>query len=145
MAAVQVVMSDDPQSAAKALDLFLLALAIWREARGESYQAQLGVAYVIINRAKNPRWWGGPDIASVVLRPYQFTSFLKGDPNATKFPSHGDPAWASCWKAALSAYLGAEADPTKGATSYYSGSSVPPWAAAVDPIATIGPFKFFAV
>jgi len=28
MAAVQVVLSDDPQSAEKALDLFLLALAV---------------------------------------------------------------------------------------------------------------------
>ena len=95
---------------------FLLALCLWREARGESFEAKLAVRHVIMNRAADPRW--PDDYAGVILQPKQFSSFSAGDPNAVKFPALGDPSWIQCCHVAMVASI---EDPTKGATFYHSG------------------------
>lgn len=108
----------------------LLALCIWREARGETIPAKVGVAWVIRNRAKNPSWWG-KDWISVILKPWQFSSFNVGDPNATKFPVPEDTSWIACLQAAEIAWEGIETDPVDGATHYFDKSldaNPPKWA-----------------
>lgn len=125
---------------ANAYERVLLALCIWREARGESVEAQRGVAWVILNRAAKPSWWG-KDIVSVVLAPSQFSSFNKGDPNSLLFPSSADPVFREI--VLLAADPGD--DPTSGATSYNSLplDHQPDWAAGMVKTCDIGAFHFF--
>lgn len=88
-------MSDDP---AVLLRRFILALAVWREARGESARGRRLVAQTIENRVQDARW---PDTyQGVITQPWQFSAFNKFDPNALKFPTENDPAWAGCVGAA---------------------------------------------
>lgn len=77
------------------LNRFLLALCVWREARGESYKGKQLVAATILNRASDPkhRWPQTP--GGVVLQPMQFSSFNANDANAVKFPS-ADAQWTEC-------------------------------------------------
>lgn len=111
------------------LRLFVLALAVWREARGESHRGKLLVAQTIENRVKDSRW---PDnYRSVILQPWQFSAFNKGDPNALEFPKENDPAWAQALDAAEEVM---RADPPFTVANHYltralffSGSK-PSWA-----------------
>lgn len=120
-----------PQQQGDFYDLFLMALCVWREARGESMEGKRAVAWVIRNRADKPSWWGGPSIASVVLHPYQFSSFNHNDPNASKFPQPADPSWVASLIAAQEAAFKSAIDPTGGAVDYFDKSmdaDPPPWA-----------------
>lgn len=77
---------------------FLLALAVYREARGESALGKLLVAQVIENRVHDRRW---PDTyRDVILQPWQFSAFNKSDPQVTVFPKEGDTKWQECVDAA---------------------------------------------
>jgi Cell Wall Hydrolase len=111
----------DPATVA---NLYLIALCVYREARGESIEAKLGVAWVIRNRVKLPRWWGH-DWISVILHHFQFSSFnATNNVQAETFPGPSDPSWADCWNAANVVYAETPsfADPTNGATYYYDKS-----------------------
>jgi N-acetylmuramoyl-L-alanine amidase len=115
----------------QAYQLALLALCIWREARGEPIEAKRGVAWVVRNRATNPSWWGGPSFSSVILKLWQFSSFNHTDPNATKWPADSDPSWVDSLSAAAQAFAGLDEDPTLGATHYFDKSldaNPPAWA-----------------
>jgi hypothetical protein len=110
-----------PQSYSELSDLDILALAVWREARGEQSAGQRAVAHVIRNRTLVATWWNGNRKGSyhaVILQPYQFSSFNPGDPNADKWPSN-DLSFTSCREAALWVPCGMDPDNTDGATSYY--------------------------
>jgi spore germination cell wall hydrolase CwlJ-like protein len=125
----------------------MLALAIWREARGEVYAAKQGVAWVIQNRVLNPGWWGH-DLVGVILMPFQFSSFNSGDPNATKFPAEADPSWADSLDVANKVIADALPDNTSGATSYFDNSIAPPgWATDGSQVHTvdIGNLHFYKV
>lgn len=106
------------------MDLFsdygsmLAALCIWRESRGEGLEAKRGVFHVLNNRVKAS---GFPkDLTSVVLQPWQFSSFNANDPNATKFPRPNDPgAWVA-WKDSCEVVETPGEDPTGGAVFYES-------------------------
>jgi N-acetylmuramoyl-L-alanine amidase len=119
--------------------IFLTALCVWREARGEPIEAQRGVVWTIQNRAALGGWFG-KDVVSVVLKPYQYSSFNQNDPNAVKFPSSDDPIFKEIILLVLTP--GTD-DPTDGATHYYSGDVVPSWAAEMKFAAAIGAFKFY--
>ena len=101
----------------------LMALAIWREARGEPMMGKVGVGYVISNRAHNPSWWGS-DTKSVILKPWQFSSFNANDPNTNLWPDDVDPSWVDSQSAASVVYNGTMQDPTDGAVNY-KVSSIP--------------------
>ena len=120
----------------------LWAIAVWREARGESLAAKLGVAYVIFNRASAPGWWG-TDLHSVILRPAQFSSFNHGDPNSSKFPSERDTTWEASLDA-VEQVLAGKPDPTLGATHYHDVSIAPPeWTKELVETVRIGAFVFY--
>ena len=106
---------------------FMGALAVWREARGECADAKVGVARVIVNRARDGKRWPNM-IEDVVTQKGQFSSFAIGDPNATKFPSKRIPADWAAWTESIHAIQIAlthgAPDPVDGAT-FYHDSSIP--------------------
>lgn len=135
----------------------LLALTLWREARGQSADAQLAIAHVICNRAtdKLERW--PKSIVSVITQQSQFTSIVPPQhitpaemSNAVTWPKPSEPtSWTQfvqCCAIADQVGNAAEAkDPTLGANHYYSDPipEVPAWADASKQTAHIGPFHFF--
>ena len=122
----------------------LMALCIWREARGESADAQRGVAWVIRNRSRDPeRRWPTSTVA-VILQPYQFSGFNHADPNSTKFPGASEASWVACCDAADSTLP----DPVSGAQYYHSYPDDrpdlwPAWTREFTLVATIGNLKFY--
>lgn len=117
----------------------LLALCVWREARGESFEAQRAVAHVIRNRAADEKRW--PDsIRGVILQPWQFSSFNAKDPNVSKYPDESDKSWDSCKRAVASTLP----DPTNGANHYFDDSiKAPKWADPRCITAVIDSFSFY--
>jgi len=123
-------------------ETLLLALCIWREARGEDMAAKLGVAWTVRNRcALAPREGWHQSIRANVLKPFAFSSFNAGDPNAAKYPRPDDTSWWDSVAAAESV----EADPTMGGVFYYSApiTEVPRQWGAVVHSATIGGLQFY--
>lgn len=131
----------------QAWEYALLALCVWREARGEVYSGKLGVAWSVRNRVMTPgKTWWGDDWEEVILKPWQYSAFNPGDPNAVKFPGDPkkDPAWLECMQAAEDAYSGISADPTGGATHYYAvGTPQPAWAITAQFKAQLGNQLFY--
>jgi len=81
-------------------DLYLLASLVYCESRGESYEGQLAVANVVLNRLRSGRW--GNTLTSVVYADGQFTPAANGKLAAVMKSSPG----ASAMKAARSAMEG---------------------------------------
>jgi N-acetylmuramoyl-L-alanine amidase len=89
-------------------DLYLLAMIINGEARGEPYEGQVAVGAVILNRVRHPSF---PNtIAGVIYQPGAFTAIIDGQIHA-----HME---ASSFRAARDALNGW--DPTGGAIYYYN-------------------------
>jgi len=127
----------------EAWEFSLLALCIWREARGESLTGKIAVGWSIRNRVEKPSWWG-TSYPEVILKPWQYSSFNHGDPNATLYPGTKDFAWIDCLDAAEAAYTAHTPDPTGGATHYYATSMAPPtWASTGKMTVEIGNHRFF--
>lgn len=114
-----------------AYSLSLLALCIYREARGEPFAAKRGVASVVRNRVQHPGWWG-KSYASVISKRAQFSAMtIPGDPNLVVWPREDEPAWKDCLAIAAATILGNAPDNTNGATHYFAPKSlpfVPKWA-----------------
>lgn len=100
-------------------DADLLALCIWREARGEGMLGKRGVAHVVCNRIA-ARSFFGHDVHSVILRPYQFSSFNATDPNTDKWPEETDSSWQDSQAAAKQVLSWNDPDLTASALYYFS-------------------------
>lgn len=126
------------------VNMTLLALCIWREARGESYVAKLAVAFSVLTRVKRGGWWGN-SIQSVIAKPLQYSSMTHaGDPNLIKYPLEGDPSWNDSVQAATATISGSVPNPAPEADSYIDGSIASPlWADKAKLVASIGAFRFF--
>lgn len=95
-------------SASSSSDLNLIARVINGEARGESYEGQVAVGAVILNRVKHSSF---PNtIAGVIYQKNAFTAVSDGQINK--------PLEASCYNAAKDALNGW--DPSGGAIYYYN-------------------------
>jgi spore germination cell wall hydrolase CwlJ-like protein len=116
-----------PENYAALSDKDLMALCVWREARGEGILGQRGVAHCIKNRADDPMWWGH-DIRSVILKPFQFSSFNVGDPNEKLWPLGDDPQLLEISPMCDSVLAGTDKDITDHAQFYHDVSVTPPWA-----------------
>ena len=134
----------------------ILAMTIAGEARGEPIQGQIAVAWVVKNRADNPKWWGN-DIISVCLRRYQFEMY--------NFLVKEEIDWRdlymgirqhSQWDAiravtkrihraiAEAVIVGLIPDPTSGSTHYYNPKyASPAWANDLEYVKTIGQHRFY--
>jgi cell wall hydrolase len=127
--------------------VFLFALCIWREARGETANTKQAVAWSVRNRVNRPRWWGH-DYVSCILMPFQYSSFNHNDPNAVKFPTPTDPSWQDSMQVALAIYDNPPTldDNSNGADSYFDKSldnNPPAWAAVATKTADIGSLHFY--
>lgn len=133
-----------PHSVKPFTDVFMVALCIYREARGEDMAAKIAVGCVIRNRVLHPSWYG-KDWCEVITKKWQFSSFNLGEPNSIVFGGPYDTAWRDSIDASVRVMQG-EADPTGGATFYFDRSldSKPPkWAAQYAHTADIGAFHFY--
>ena len=100
----------DAASNSKASNLQLLARAINGEARGESYEGQVAVGAVIINRTRDSRF--PKTIAGVIYQHGAFTAVQDGQINIPIDPK------STSVKAAQAAQNGY--DPTNGCTFYWN-------------------------
>ena len=124
----------------------LMYLCDWREAEGEKgLVGKIGVAWSILNRADHPGWWGH-DIQSVILAPYQYSSFNKGSIREKEWPEDDQPAFIECKVCCDGVYARATPDPTDGA-QFYHDISIPtpvPWIRAGYILTLeVGRFRFF--
>lgn len=124
------------------LTRFLLALAIYREARGESFLGKLLVGTVIRNRVIDPRW---PDTyRGVILQAKQFSAFNQSDPNVTLFPlSEEEPAWRNSL-AAADCVLAAPSTITT-ANHYHTTAVSPAWKDETKIVAREGAHVFYTL
>jgi N-acetylmuramoyl-L-alanine amidase len=120
------------------------ALTLMGEARGESIEGQIAVAWVIRNRTLAPGWWGR-DLKSVVLAPRQFSCWNAGDPNLAFMRAvKGAPnEFLGALGIMAQVYAGQIKDPTGGATHYHAIGVAPDWSSDMLPTATIGNHRFF--
>jgi spore germination cell wall hydrolase CwlJ-like protein len=126
-------------------DVFMLALAIYREARGETAAAKVAVGWVIRNRVEHPAWYGN-DYSSVITKREQLSSFNLGEVNSVVFGAPSDPAWHGSLQAAVDVIQSNAPDPTGGATFYFDksmDSNPPVWAKEYAHTADIGAFHFY--
>lgn len=109
----------------------LIARVVNGEARGESYEGQVAIAAVILNRVKHSSFPNS--IAGVIYQPGAFTAVSDGQINAAMY--------SSCYNAARDALNGW--DPTGGAIYYYNPSTATnSWIRSRKIIKTIGKHVF---
>ncbi len=122
----------------------LLALVIWREARGESREAQIAVAASIKNRVDRPSWWG-TDYVSVISRKWQYSSMTDPhDAQLTMWPKPDDAAMIECLEIADGVMCGQLMTTMPGADSYYDDSiPAPKWTDAAHYVGKIGRLNFY--
>ena len=129
-------------------ELIMLALVLWREARGESLDAKRAVAWSIRNRVRKPSWWG-KDWIEVITKKFQYTSMtFAGDPNLVLWPRSIDLNWQGALSIATEVMAGQGSDPTGGATHYFDKSldaNPPSWSKVSSSVHTVdvGAFHFY--
>ena len=111
-------------------DLEALTRVVYCEARGEPDNGKLAVAYTVINRTAK----SGKSIEYEATKKSQFCVWSG---------AMAEPYASTCQAYAQQAINRSAADPSNGATFFYSGSSVPSWAKGKTPCAQIGGHKFF--
>ena len=125
-----------------------LARTIWGEARGESMQGRIAVAWVVLNRANDAQQRFDRTVEKVCTAPKQFSCWNANDPNLAKLKAVTDTnlAFRECLDVASRAVSGKlPPDPTGGANHYHATSltPLPKWAKNVAPTATIGSHVFY--
>lgn len=120
----------------------MLALAAYREARGEPDGGILAVMFVIMNRSKDARNRWSKDPVEVITQPLQFSSIsYKGDAQLTLFPNAAQAF--KFVKLAFQAYYGLVPDPTGGANHYHATYVNPSWADPLRMTTQIEHHKFY--
>ena len=125
----------------------LLALVIWREARGEGELGMRAVAWTVRNRVEHPTWWG-TDYGSVIAKREQYSSMTHaGDPQLSRFPLADDASFAQALEIAY-AIVNDEpiGNPVATADSFYDTSiAAPNWATPDCYVGTVGRIRFYNV
>lgn len=101
-----------------ALNYEIAQATIWMEARDESYETLVCVAWVIVNRLLSGKF--GKNLGRVCLEPAQFSCWNTRDPNRAAL-ADADPLneiWIECDGALLAALHPKAPDPTRGALYY---------------------------
>jgi hypothetical protein len=126
-------------------EMVLLAITIWREARGESREAKIAVGCSVRNRVQNPKWWG-TDYISCLTKKWQYSSMTDPkDRQLTTWPAATDDVFEECLEIAEGVISGRLVSPaTPGADSYYDLSIPPPkWAAEDKRVGQVGRLIFY--
>ncbi len=131
LAALGLPTSGGGSSSSSSSNVNLLARIINGEARGETYEGQVAVGAVVLNRVDHPSF---PNtIAGVIYQPNAFTAINDGQINAA--------LESSCLRAARDALNGW--DPTGGAIYYYNPrTATNTWIRSRPVITTIGKHVF---
>ena len=126
-------------------DKVFLALAVWREARGEPIACQYAVANSVVNRVHRPSWWG-KSVMEVLFKKWQFSSLTNpNDKQLATWPKDDD-SWKQCLQVASDAIYGTAPDPAPHADSFFDDSIPPPkWAKANMFVGKIGHMSFYNV
>jgi N-acetylmuramoyl-L-alanine amidase len=99
------------------VDIVLVALTAWREARGEGAQGMNAVLHVMLNRSK--AW--GKTIRQIVVQRNQFSSMtVQGDPDTVMWPMETDKAFQAALVETEKVLSGQDDDPTDNALYYYN-------------------------
>lgn len=126
-------------------DIETLARTIYGEARGESFEGQVAVAWVIMNRykAQKKRW--GYTIEEVCMKPWQFSCWNENDPNRGRIlaATFVDRAYIKAYGIACLVSTEALPDPTRGADHYHTHTILPNWADEMQRMAVIGHHIFY--
>jgi Cell Wall Hydrolase len=133
---------------AESQEIFLPALCIWREMRGESGAARLGCYWVIRNRANDARNRWPKTLYEVVTQPWQFSSFNKGDANAGLMPHRGIVADWQAWQEICAMCDQPGEDPVDGANSYEAlpeSAPKPGWANEAQLVRQLGGTRFYKI
>jgi len=118
-------------------DLECLALNIYHEARGETVEGQIGVAFVTLNRVEHSNW---PDnICDVVYQEKQFswTHVIKDHTPYERKP------YREALAIARDVIIGNVVDPSKGAVFYHARWVNPSWTSYVEVSKVIGNHIFY--
>lgn len=115
-----------------------LALNVYHEARNQSFDGQLAVAHVTLNRVDDPRF--PKTICRVV---YQTKSFSWTINRGRLAPPRERDAWERSLKVARLAIEDRDGDPTFGSTHYHLASITPYWAVEKKMIARIDSHIFY--
>lgn len=121
-----------------------LARTIWGEARGESFNGQIAVAWVVLNRLAKGGY--GTTIEEVCKKPWQFSCWNTSDPNRAKIENLVDEDHDFFRAKGIAALVMTKdfSDPTDGSTNYFADSIDPPsWSRQMVPTVTIGRHRFF--
>jgi len=125
-------------------DLFLLALTVFLEARGEPEDGQYAVAHVPMNRVEEPHRYG-ESLQEVILQPMQFSCFNDLPASVLFRRIYAEPAaFGKALAIAENVMCGGARDSTGGANHYFADSIDPPsWADPRKQTCQIGRHKFF--
>jgi len=123
--------------------LMCLALTIYFEARGESFQSQVAVGHVVINRVKSPDF---PNTICEVTTEggeyrhrCQFSWYCDGKSDKTP----DQTAWEQALVIAQGVHTGNLDDFVEGATHYHATYVLPEWADSKTPVVQIGDHMFY--
>lgn len=125
-------------------DLDVLARTVFGEARGQVFQGQVAVAWVVRNRASRPgRFAAG--VAGVCLQPVQFSCWNRNDPSFIRLVTVNlpDPSFVTALAAAGMVLTDHVPDPTGGADHYHATYVSPPWAKSMKRTVQIGAHIFY--
>ena len=126
-------------------EAYLLAIAVWREARGEGYDGMLAVAYTLMTRVRHPRWWG-KDLVDVIAMRYQVSSMTDAhDPQLTYWPRRGDASFETAMKASVDAIEETVPNPVETADHYHDHTVKPKWAEPQYFVKRIGKLMFYSL
>jgi cell wall hydrolase len=127
-------------------EVCLLALVVWREARGASRDAKIAVACSVRNRVDNPKWWG-KTYDQVITKKWQYSSMTAaGDPQLSTYPQPDDHVFEECLGIADKVYERSLTNPLPGADSYFDDSIAPPkWATPATFVGKIGRLSFYNI
>ncbi|MBI4919253.1 cell wall hydrolase, partial [archaeon] len=127
-------------------DVTLLARLIFGEARGESREVKNSIAYSVLNRTGNHKWWGHT-LKEVILKPSQYTCFSQEDQNYNKIidPLNNETpsVWRECVEVSHFVLSNPKNDTSNGATHYHILSVNPTWAEGKTPVCSISNTVFY--
>jgi len=125
-------------------DFLTMARTIWGEARGESTEGKIAVAWVIRNRLARPKRFG-LTVGAVCRQPFQFSCWNLHDPNLPKLKAvtSADPGFSECQEIAAKVCSDKIPDPTNGAQFYRVIGTPADWAIDHSPCYEVGAHEFF--
>lgn len=122
-------------------EVFCLAQNMFWEARNQSQEGRLAVAFVTLNRVRSKAF---PDtICAVVWQRKQFSWTHDGKSDKIPRQRVDDGMWGRTVQAALRALSPYTDDPTNGALFYHADYVDPVWAKGMQIVLTIEDHKFY--